>query len=87
MFDFDAYSNDTLRIIDEVFKDHKIPIEMEVYTTKERLEIQGGDEFDLGKLGDPKCKLTILLSFVIANLDGKIDPNNTPHVGGLFQEH
>lgn len=68
MFDFDAYSNETLKVIDEVFKEHKIPIEMEVYTTKERLEIQGGDDFDLSKLGDPKY--------------GKVDPNNAPHVGG-----
>lgn len=68
MFDFDSYSNDTLKVIDEVFKEHKIHIEMEVYTTKERLEIMGGDDFDLSKLGDPKY--------------GKVDPNNAPHSGG-----
>lgn len=66
VFDFDAYSNDTLKTIESVFKEHKISVELaQVYTTKERLEIQGGDDFDMSKLLDPKY--------------GKVDPKNAPH--------
>lgn len=67
VFDFDAYSNDTLKTIETVFKEHKIDLG-QVYTTKERLEIEGGSDFDMTKLLDPKL--------------GKVDPNNAPHSGG-----
>ena len=57
------------RALTDAYNNWRRQIGLDSGVEGERLEIQKGEnDFDLGKLGDPKF--------------GQIDPNNTPHVGG-----